>query len=305
MRLAALAVLLGADGLAQELPPADAQAGECYAKVLQPAPMVEKVQRVMLKAEAEELRLSEARYETVEERILVREASVEYDVIQPVYEWVEERVMIAPERTVARVVPATFRTVSEEVMMAPARVEWRPGRGAFERIDEATGEILCRVEVPAVYKTVTRQVVDQPARVVEDTIPAEYKVIRKRIVKEPGRMEEKRIPAEYETVRVQKLVSPLRVDRVAIAPEFGEVREDVREGIESVVWKPILCETNTTPDMIRSIQAALNRNGVEAGKPDGIMGRGTLRAIEEFQRREGLATGGLTLETVSALGVEM
>ena len=45
-----------------------------------------------------------------------------------------------------------------------------------------TGEILCRVLIPAKYKTITKQVVVTPARTIERPIPAVTKQITKRVV---------------------------------------------------------------------------------------------------------------------------
>lgn len=43
---------------------------------------------------------------------------------------------------------------------------------------------------------------------------------------------------------------------------------------------------------IRNIQAILNRNGYDAGQPDGLMGKKTVTAIRAFQRSNGLAEDG-------------
>lgn len=49
---------------------------------------------------------------------------------------------------------------------------------------------------------------------------------------------------------------------------------------------------------IRSIQAILNRNGFDAGQPDGLMGRKTLAAIKAFQRQNGLPEDGNITEAL-------
>jgi hypothetical protein len=50
---------------------------------------------------------------------------------------------------------------------------WKKGRGPIEKIDAATGEIMCLVEVPATYK-----VMDTPPTTREVTVPAEYKTVK-------------------------------------------------------------------------------------------------------------------------------
>lgn len=62
---------------------------------------------------------------------------------------------------IARTIPlpddVEFEWVEERVLVKPARKEWKPGRGEVERVDNATGEIMCLVEVPAEYKTVRKR----------------------------------------------------------------------------------------------------------------------------------------------------
>ena len=68
-------------------------------------------------------------------------------------------------------------------------------------------------------------------------------------------------------------------------------------------WQPVLCETNMTTMVIKDIQAALLDKGFDPGPVDGSLGSGTLKALDSFQRKSGLATGGLTYESLKALAV--
>jgi len=100
-------------------------------------------------------------------------------------------IVVTEERTDLTVIPAKYETRSERVLIEPAREEWKPGsqainagafaggrvntatRGQFtvfngvsnqvvestETIVNQTGEILCRVLIPAKYKTITKQVI--------------------------------------------------------------------------------------------------------------------------------------------------
>ena len=61
---------------------------------------------------------------------------------------------------------------------------------------------------------------------------------------------------------------------------------------------------NLTEEQIRQIQIVLNEKGFNIGRPDGRLGPRTIRALTEFQRRQGLEVSGrLDSRTVSALGV--
>jgi len=56
--------------------------------------------------------------------------------------------------------------------------------------------------------------------------------------------------------------------------------------------------------VISAIQRALQTQGYYSGAIDGALGRQTYAAVERFQTARGLSTGGLTLTTVEALGVD-
>ena len=68
-------------------------------------------------------------------------------------------------------------------------------------------------------------------------------------------------------------------------------------------WRAVLCETNARPKLVSDIQRALQSSGYNPGPVDGVIGRDTTEAIAAFQQEQGLATGGLTMETIRALGI--
>jgi peptidoglycan hydrolase-like protein with peptidoglycan-binding domain len=68
-------------------------------------------------------------------------------------------------------------------------------------------------------------------------------------------------------------------------------------------WQRVLCETNVTPETISRIQNSLLNSGFDPGRVDGVLGRQTHGAIKDYQRAKGLATGGLTYETLKSLGI--
>ncbi len=59
---------------------------------------------------------------------------------------------------------------------------------------------------------------------------------------------------------------------------------------------------NPSRSQIRMLQQALNRNGLNAGPVDGIMGDRTRQALQKFQSQNGLnASGQLDRQTIAAL----
>jgi peptidoglycan hydrolase-like protein with peptidoglycan-binding domain len=71
------------------------------------------------------------------------------------------------------------------------------------------------------------------------------------------------------------------------------------------VWKPVLCQTNLGHQVVASLQRSLAQAGHSPGPIDGVIGPQTLAAVESYQRRHGLATGGVTMETLQRLNVRV
>ena len=208
-----------------------------------------------------------------------------------------------------------YETVTEKVLDQPAHTVWKKGKGPIQRVDYATGEIMCLVEVPATYKTITKRVLVQAATTREITNPAKYTTIKKQIIKTPPTVRKQimktpatvrriKIPAEYKIVKVRKLTSPAQIQRVAIPEEFQTVskRELLTEG--KMEWQPILCGTNVTHEIIHSLQSALIDAGYNPGSIDGSLGRKTMAAIQAYQKDKGLPSGELTLETLKSLKID-
>ncbi|MGB5326116.1 MAG: peptidoglycan-binding domain-containing protein [Pseudomonadales bacterium] len=145
-------------------------------------------------------------YKMVSEQVLASEASSRIETTAPTYEWVEERVLVAEASYTIEEVPAVFETQTETVLDKPAHTVWKKGTGPIQRIDEATGEIMCLVEVPATYKTITKRVLKQPATTRRVEIPAKYETVKVRKLLADAQRREIDIPAAYKTVQRKELV---------------------------------------------------------------------------------------------------
>ena len=290
------------EGAASLLPPA-AKPGECYARAFVP-PQYKPVSKTVLKREASErVETVPAKYEWVEQQVLAQEASQKLKVIPAKYGWEEEKVLVREASTKLVEQPAVYQNVEEKVLVRDAYTTWKKGRGPIERIDNATGEIMCLVEVPAQYKTVVKRVVKTPASVREVAIPAEYKTVKRRVVVEPAKTVTVDIPAQYNTVKVRKLVNKASERRIEIPAEYQEVTDRVLVSEGHLEWRPILCETNTSPDVVRKLQKALRNAGYNPGAIDGQIGKDTMAAVSAYQKANGLASGQLTMETLRKLQV--
>jgi len=327
----------------------DAQPGQCFYEHFKPAT-----------------------YKTVDEKVMVSVASEELTVQPAVLAASEKQIMTKPASKRLVEVPTVFKTVEDKVLIEPAKSVWKKGRGPIQKIDNATGEIMCRVDIPAVYETVTRRAIAAPplttsvvvpaefeelqvrtvkseAQEVRTPVPAKYTTVEKRelqsegsltwlvgakgnsgihgehtgkvvcfketpaqfetitqrIIKTPGRFTTEEVAAEYENVPVQKLVNDANVTKIPVPAAKKEFIKRVKVSDARQEWRPVLCETNMTNTTITDIQQALSNKGFNPGAIDGVLGRGTLLAIEKFQKDNNLARGGITYATLEALGIEL
>ena len=148
-----------------------------------------------------------AQYESVDQQVLVSEATEKVSVTAPQYRWVEKQVLVKEASSKMVQVPAAYEWTEEQIVDKPAHTTWQKGTGPIQRIDQATGEIMCLVEVPATYKTVRKRILKSPATTIRIEIPAEYKTVKVReLVAGPKEMKTQ-VPAAYRTVKVEKKLS--------------------------------------------------------------------------------------------------
>ena len=285
--------------------PPNAKAGECFAKVKVPEKYETYTEEVVKQQASEKIEVVPPKFEWVEEKVLVKDASFELKVVPAQFEWVEEKVLIKPAYTVLEDVAAQYETKEEKILVKPAQTVWKKGRGPIEKIDGSTGEILCLIEEPAEYKVVSKKVLKAPAKVAKKEIPAEYKVVKKKVMKTPPTTQKVEIPAEYTTIKVRKQVQAAQEKRIPIPEEKQTVTKTKKVSDGKLEWKSILCETNMSVEVVKKIQVALKDAGFYNGPIDGVIGAGTLAGLRSYQNQKGLATGGITMESLSKLGVKL
>lgn len=339
----------GAAGAAEaDLPPA--KPGECYARMWTPPQLETQAERVQVREASQRITTTPARYEwrvedvlveeegerlipvpakweAVTEQVLVKEASEEIKVIPAKYELRTEKVVVKEGGEKIISVPARYEWKQEKVLAKAGYTTWKKGKGAYQKVNNSTGEIMCLVEVPPTYKAVRTKVLAQPAttktvsikptyqtirkrvlveeaRVVKKEIPAQYKTVKKLALAEPATTRSVKTPAKYKQIRQHVQVEPAGSQTVEIPAEFTNVTKQVKVADGRMEWKAILCETNATRGTIQQIQQALRSNDYKVAK-SGKLDRSTLGALSEFQRQKGLPEGQLTIETLNALGLEL
>ena len=297
------------------LVPPNAKPGECYARITQPAQFKTVQERVVASEASERVDVVPATYKTVSEQVLVREESERIEVVPATYKTVQERILVTPERRRIVTVPAKYATKTERVKVRDAYTTWKQGGQVIAVGEQAlggtilqnrtssTGEVMCLVEVPAEYRTVTRQVQVSPAGTREEVIPAVYKTVSKRVVDKPATTRTVKIPAQYRNVTKTVEATPSSVKRTAIPETYKTVTKTVEAAPARTVWTSVLCDVNTTPDVVRRLQTALKSAGHYSGPIDGIIGSETRRGIASYQAATGVQSDILTIESAKKLGI--
>lgn len=157
-----------------------------------------------------------AKYDPVKKPIIIKEAYEKELTTPATYKTVAKQVLVKEASSKIITIPAEYETVEEQVLDKPAHQIWKKGKGAIQKIDESTGEIMCLVDVPATYKTVY-----------------------KKVLKSPATTKSIKVPAQYKTVMVKEIDTPETVKRITVPAEYSYVTKDKITSEEKLVWHEI------------------------------------------------------------------
>lgn len=221
-----------------------------------------------------------AQYKTIRKKVVKTPATTKKIAVPAQFKTIKVRKLVTPLQKKVVKIPETYQTVKKTVLKSSEIVTWRPentvGQGS------PTGKKICHIELPAKYRTIVKQMVDKPATTKK--IP---------------------VPAKLQEVKVRKLASPAKETKIELPAKYETITKRVTVSEEKLAWRSVLCETNTTKELLANIQSALQKAGFDPGPADGSMGRKSQVALREFQKKNGLETGGITLSTLAALGVKV
>jgi len=223
-----------------------------------------------------------AKYKTIKKRVLKTPATTRVEEVPAETKVIKIKKLLSDSTVKQTPVDAIYITVEKTELEKDARFTWYSSKSKVDEKLLFSGEQICLVEEPAETIEVTKMVLDQPARIEEETVPATYEMVETQEMISEAKEVRTPVPAEYKTITKKKKVTDERIG-----------------------WKRILCQTNMNKDIIAEIQQALNNKGYDAGEPDGLLGTGTRNALDKFQRENNLATGGITYETLKALGIKL
>jgi len=222
-----------------------------------------------------------AKYKVVKKRVVKAPASTKVVEIPAEYQTVKVRKLTTDSKEVRTSIPAKYEEVNRKVKISEAKYVWHPVATPGE-FGPKTGNVICKKDIPAKSKTVVRKVVKTPATFTKVSVPAKFQV-----------------------KKVRKLVTDSKEIRTKIPEETNTVTKRVQVANSRLEWRSVLCETNMSRDVIAQVQQSLQSAGFDAGGADGVIGRQTLLAVDAYQRRKGLPTGGLTMDTLKSLGIKL
>jgi len=216
------------------------------------------------------------KYMTKSKRVLIQKASSKRVLVRaPQYRWVAKKVLVRKAQYVNRTIPAQYRNQVTKVMVRPAYNTWKQGHGAITRIDNATGQIMCRVTVPAVYKNVTKRVQVRPAQTTRKFIPAVYKTVKQKQRVSGALYKTVNRPARYQTKNYRVQVAGARY-----------------------VWRPVLCATNAPKNYAKNNYAkksyAKNYQKKVTYRKPAVMQRPVKRVQKQHYKRPAANNAGIS-----------
>lgn len=284
--------------------PQSARPGECYALVRTPEQYRSVSRDYVVRPGYDSIQVTPARYESQQQSYVSNESYERLEIIPATFKTVSEGVEVSPPSVRYLASEPVYETVSERILETPARQTWKRGRGPIQRVDNATGEVMCLVEEPAVYKTVTRKVLKQQPQMREVQVPGEYRTVTRRVVDQPAQVRRVVVPEQRSTMTVQRLVQPASYNTVRVPDQMGSITARELTAPSTLEWRPVLCETNMNDSTVTRVQRALKSAGFDPGPIDGKAGARTMDALNAYQRSKGLPEDRyLNLQTLQALGV--
>ena len=219
-----------------------------------------------------------AKYKIIKKTVLKTEPAIDLVEVPAVTKALKVSKLVS-DATIDKVkIPAEFKKLTITNKISDPLFLWR--KAGVNGDGRYTGHQICLKETPARFAKVKKLVVDTAANVLEEKVDAITSLIKVANVATEAEEIRTKIPAEFKTVEKRSKISDERLE-----------------------WRRVLCKTNMGPNINKRIQQALKDSGVYNGPVDGAIGRGTMISVEKYQKKNGLPTGGLTIDVLEKLGV--
>lgn len=253
---------------------------------------------------------------------VVSPATTREETIPARYEMQVQHVLVAPEHSewVAQAgIPtgAAMVTPGDHIPVryrADGKLMWPGKEGQVMPVSDETADYLqrgsgqtvyCLKVIPAVYQDRQVRVEVEPAHKRTIEVPAVTRQVRRAVVDVPAHVESVTLPAVYEKRKVREVVQPAHTETVQIPAVYQDVQKSRMIHDAQPVWREVLCDKNASPEVVTAIQHALAEHGYNPGPIDGHLGTQTVSAMQKFEADRGLPQGQVSVEAVTALGVQL
>lgn len=282
------------------------QANQCWAQMIVKPLRDQSVRQITVQESRNGFETSPPELSKTKQKFVVKDGYEAFKVSQPKFKQVTERILVKEETKTLVVEPAVFTEQIEKVMTESERVEMQACKNAGVRIagKPQNSQSFCAVRIPAVYKSVTKRVLTQEETVVEKTTPAVYKNIVKTVLVENGHADPVQVAPLTASIPVTVVAREAEAIMVRVEPKVVPVPLTTYTTAPQLTWRRVVCEKEASPSLIRNLQAALLKEGFDAGPTDAKLGKKTMAAVESYQTQMGVASGILTYETLKLLGLE-
>jgi len=153
------------------------------------------------------------KYKTVTEEIVVEEEKEKQEIIPAKYETIEKVIEINPASKKTLTIPATYEFKEEKILVEKEKTVWKKGVNPAQKLNGATGEIMCLVK-----------------------IPAKYKIVKKKIVKTPSTTKVIEVPAKTRTIKIKKLISEASSKTITIPAIKKRIEKKVIDSPSEFSW---------------------------------------------------------------------
>jgi hypothetical protein len=156
------------------------------------------------------------KYKTVIKKIIIEEVKEKNKIIPAKYVTVEESIEIVPASKKTLNIPAVYELKEEKILVEKAKTVWKKGVNPAQKLNGATGEIMCLVKIPAKYKIVKKRVVKTPANIKVVEIPAKTTMIKRKKLISEASSTVITIPAITESIEKKILEYPSRFSWIKV-----------------------------------------------------------------------------------------
>ena len=153
------------------------------------------------------------KYKNIIEKVVTQEEQTTNEIIPAKYEMVEKTIEVEPAYKKTITVPATYEYKEDKILVEKAKTVWKKGVNPAQKLNGATGEIMCLIK-----------------------IPAKYKVVKKKIVKTPATTKIIEIPAVTKTIKVKKLIAEASSKKVIIPAITQTIEKKVLDKKSDFSW---------------------------------------------------------------------